>query len=142
MVSLSTWLKYFEEVEDRRPRQVGREHDRVFVGRVDGGEPVALVAQRRNLELGVAHAQQVVLDVVAGELATGVPLHHLAQIELDLLTVGAQVPTFGQLGLRLEIGVVADQAIEDPPGGVELVGRGVVPVEGRDVAGHAEAQSA
>ena len=91
---------------------------------------------------GVAHAEQVVPHVVTRILAAGVPLNHLAQIELDLLTVGAQVPTLGQLGLRLETRVVGNQAIEDRPRRVVLVGGGVVPVESRDVSGHAEAQCA
>ena len=98
IVSLSTWLKY-----SKKSKIAGRGRSDLSttvylsgVSMVD--EPVALVAQRRDLELGVAHAQQVVLDVVAGELAAGVPLDALAQVELDLLQVGAQVPAFGQLG--------------------------------------------
>ena len=81
--------------------------DGVLVGRVDRREPVALVGERAGADLGVAHAQQVVLDVVAGELAAGVELDALAQVELDLLGVGAQLPALGQLRLGLELVVVA-----------------------------------
>ena len=44
----------------------------------------------------IGSAQDGVLDVVAGQLAAGMELHALAQIELDVVVVGADVPALGQ----------------------------------------------
>ena len=94
-------FKPLEEVEHRRPRGVGRQDDGVLVGRLDRGEPVAPGDVRARADLGIPHAQDVPLDVVAGQLAAGVELDALAQVELDLLVVGRDVPALGQHRLDL-----------------------------------------
>ncbi len=78
---------------------------------------------------GSRDAQDVVLDVVAGELAAGVELDALAQVELELLEVGADVPAFGQHRLRLEIEVVRGQAVEDQPRGLTAAAGDAVAVD-------------
>ena len=65
------------------------------------GPPLAVRAQRRARQLRIAHAQEVPLDVVAGELATRVVRHAFAQVEGDRLVVGCDVPALGQSGLGL-----------------------------------------
>ena len=141
-VSLIEDVEVLEEVEHARPRLVGLQHDGVLVGRLDAVEPRALRRQRADEpgELRIAHAQQVVLDVVAGELATGVELHALAQVQLELAQVAADVPAFGEHRLRLELVVVLDESVVGEESDVDGGLGDLVSLDGAEVANHAGIQ--
>ena len=55
--------------------------------------------------------RNVPLDVVAAEFTTGVVLHTVPQVQLDLLRIGAQIPVFGEHGLRLLVCIVSGQPV-------------------------------
>ena len=109
-------------------------------GVVDAGEPVTPRDIRARADLRVAHAQDVPLDVVAGQLATGVELDALAQIELDLSVVRCDVPAFGQHRLSFASSVVLDQAVVRRPYGVGQGGGALMAVEIRHVGSRREAE--
>ena len=129
-----------EEVEHRRARRFRLEHDGVLVGCLDGGEPAAPRHVGTGSNLRIAHAEDVPLDVVTGQLAPGVELDTRAQVELDLLEVGRDVPALGQHGLRLAVFVVANEAVVRGPDGVLQRRRALVTVEVGHVGGGREAQ--
>ena len=84
----------------------------VFVRGVDAGEPAGLVRELSGTHLRVLGAEDIEFDVVAGEVAAGVPLHTLAHIQLDLAVIAADIPALGQDRLRNGAGVVVGQLLE------------------------------
>ena len=85
------------EVEDTGPRFVGVEDHRVHVGCVDSGEPCRLLAECRDQrgQLWILQTLDVVLDVVAAQLATIVERDTLLQVELECRKVVGDVPALG-----------------------------------------------
>ena len=86
---------------------------RVLVGGVDVGEPHALLVELVGVDRRIADAQQVPLDVLAGQLATAVVLDAVAQVELQPSLVVRELPGLGEHGLRFAVVVVGQQAIPD-----------------------------
>ena len=134
-------VELLEEVEHRRSRLFGLQDDRVLVGCVDGREPGALGGEVAVTGFRVLDADEVPLDVVAGELAAGVPGHALAQVELDLLVVGRDVPALGEHGQRLELVVVGDQSVVGEPGALVRCAAAHDRIESNDVGRDADAQA-
>ena len=105
------------------------------VGLFDAGPPTAADSDHRRVRvLRIPCADQVVLHIVAGELATRVELDTLTQIEFDLGIIGALLPTFGQPRHDREIVVVVDQHLVDLSEGVVGHGRPEDRVDGDQVA--------
>ena len=118
------------------------EDDRVLVGRIDRREPGALQAHGTRADLRIAYAEKIPLDVVAGELAAGVELDALAQAQLDLTRVRADVPLLGEHRAGLLLQVVFRQAVVHVKERV-VGGRAAdVPVQAGDVVERPVAQAA
>src|SRR5438093_11114369 len=83
-----------EEIEYTRAGPIGCQHYGVLIRRVNGLKPGGLLTECRDdaSHLRIANAHDVVLDVVAGQLATVVELHAFPQAEPELLQVAADVP--------------------------------------------------
>ena len=103
-------------------RRVHVQDDRVFVRRIDRLEPGREVVPLAVGDLAIADALHVPLDVVGGELASGVPRHGLAQVQFELLGVAGVLPAFGQHRFGLQLVVEIDQPLVDRAvGGAEGV---------------------
>ena len=102
-----------------------------------GGEGRVLTEeapQNADGDFGIERALHVPDDVVGGELSTAVVRDAFAQVDRDLLAVGADIPAFGQLWLRLEVLVVPRQRVIRQPDVKAAVGRPVVAIQVGDVA--------
>ena len=114
-----------------------------FVGRLDAAPVLRAGPDRRVVHgLGILGFEQRVFDVVAGELAPILVLDALAQVELDLLVVRAEVPAFGQSRLWRKRRVVGDQLVVDLADGIAVVGGPDEWIQPGDVAHDADAQRA
>src|SRR5207249_1479003 len=63
----------------------------------------------------IAHALEIPLHIVAGELSTGMVGHSFPQVERHGLVVGRDVPALGEAWLRLSFFVVVNEPIESKP---------------------------
>ena len=132
-----------QEIEDTRPWLVRLQDDGVLVGLLPACPPRATRRDDRGERvLWIACAEQVVLDVVAGEFAAGVELDALAQVQLDLGVVGALLPAFGQPWRDIQVVVVVDQHLVDLAERVVRHGRPQDGVDGDQVADLTPAQRA
>src|SRR5918911_4260297 len=62
-------VQALKEIEHEWTWLLRVQDDRVLVRRLERAEPVALVHERARADLRIANAEEVVLDVVTGEVA-------------------------------------------------------------------------
>src|ERR1051326_6098943 len=135
-------IEQLEEIEDARPRAVHCQHDRVLIGGVDIGKPLALFVELIGVDCRIANANQIPFHVFAGELAAAVELHAFAQLELEPGLVVREIPRFGEHGLRLASCVVCDEPVPDAEDGLEWLWTDCVWVDQADVADQTRTQDA
>jgi hypothetical protein len=70
-------------------------------------------------DLRISNPQQVVLDVVTGELASRMKLDAFAEIELDLFVIRGYVPALGKHRAWTEFLVIGDQSVVDQPDAID-----------------------